>query len=179
MIPGIVISILTFPGVIVHELAHQIFCRLFNVAVLDVCYFRFGNPTGYVIHEKPKNAATNILIGIGPFFINTIVGAIIALPASISIFKFKMGFDPSYIPEYILIWLGVSICMHAFPSTGDAKSMWKAIKDPETKIITKIIGAPIVLLIYLGAAGSVVWLDLFYGIGVCTFLPNLIVNLLA
>lgn len=44
-IPGQLIAALTFPGVIVHEMAHQLFCRLFRVAVLDVCYFRFG-PAG-------------------------------------------------------------------------------------------------------------------------------------
>lgn len=40
IIPGFLISIATFPGVIVHEAAHQLFCRLTKVAVLDVCYFR-------------------------------------------------------------------------------------------------------------------------------------------
>lgn len=66
-IPGFLITILTFPGVIVHELAHQIFCRICRVAVFDVCYFKFGNPAGYVVHEHPKNAYSQILIGIGPF----------------------------------------------------------------------------------------------------------------
>ncbi len=179
MIPSILISLVTFPGVIVHEIAHQLFCRLFNVAVLDVCYFRVDNPSGYVVHEKPKSVIINILIGIGPFIVNTLVGAIIAFPAAISILKFQVGFNTSYIPEYILVWLGVSICMHAFPSTGDAKSMWDAIKEPETKFITKILAAPIIFLVYMGAFGSIVWLDLLYGIAVCTFLPNLIVKLIA
>ena len=93
IIPGVLISLLTFPGVIVHELAHQIFCRLTNTAVLDVCYFRLGNPSGYVLHEKPKNAGINILIGVGPFFLNSILGAIIALPAAISGFSFGSTLD--------------------------------------------------------------------------------------
>lgn len=59
IIPGFLISIVTFPGVIVHEMAHQIFCRLCGVAVFDVCYFRFGNPSGYVVHEIPKKASSN------------------------------------------------------------------------------------------------------------------------
>lgn len=53
IIPGFLISILTFPGVIVHEIAHQLFCRICGVAVLDVCYFKAGNPAGYVVHEIP------------------------------------------------------------------------------------------------------------------------------
>ena len=66
-IPGFLIALVTFPGVIVHEMAHQLFCRLFRVAVLDVCYFRLGNPSGYVLHESPRTTAQHLVIGIGPF----------------------------------------------------------------------------------------------------------------
>ena len=120
-IPGFLISIITFPGVIVHEAAHQLFCRLARVAVLDVCYFRLGNPAGYVTHEIPRKPYQHILIGIGPFILNTLLGALISLPAAIPILKFKMDFSASTFLEFILIWLGVSIAMHSFPSTTDAK----------------------------------------------------------
>jgi hypothetical protein len=39
-IPGFIISLLTFPGVIVHEWAHKIACNLFDVAVFRVVYFK-------------------------------------------------------------------------------------------------------------------------------------------
>lgn len=55
MIPGIVISVLTFPGVIVHEAANLLFCRFAGLAVFDVRYFRFGNPAGYVLHETTSD----------------------------------------------------------------------------------------------------------------------------
>lgn len=175
MIPGFIISILTFPGVIVHELAHQLFCRSARVAVLDVCYFKFGNPAGYVVHEIPAKAYQQILIGIGPFFLNTIIGALIALPAAIPIIKFGSG-DPT---DSFLIWLGVSIAMHSFPSTEDAKCIWNAVWSKETTFLVKIIGTPIVGLIYLGAAGSVIWLDFLYGLGIAMLVPNLLVLILA
>jgi hypothetical protein len=178
-IPGFLISVLTFPGVIVHELAHQIFCRIFRVAVLDVCYFKLGNPAGYVVHEHPKNTYSQILIGIGPFFINTIIGALISLPAALPILNFGLKFNSNTIVSYFLIWVGVSIAMHSFPSTGDAKSMWSAIKSKETNFLAKVFGAPIVLLIYIGAAGSVIWLDFAYGIAVAAFIPNVIIKILA
>jgi|GEM_PF-4752764 len=66
-----------------------------------------------------------------------------------------------------------------FSSTGDAESMWSTIKSKETNLLAKVIGTPIVLLIYLGAAGSIVWLDFFYGLAVATFIPNIIIKLLA
>lgn len=174
MIPGFIISILTFPGVIVHEIAHQLFCRWARVAVFEVVYFRLGNPAGYVVHEIPKKAWQHILIGIGPFIVNTVIGAVIAAPAAIQVIKFQTG-GPL---EYLIIWLGVSIAMHSFPSTGDAKGIWDAVKSQDTSMATKILATPIVAIIYLCAVGSVMWLDLFYGLAVAMLIPNLIVKCL-
>lgn len=174
-IPGQLVSLATFPGVIVHEIAHQFFCRIFGIAVIDVCYFQFDNPAGYVKHEPAKHAWQHLIIGIGPFLINSIVGALIALPATIPVFKFGAA---SFF-DYFLIWLGISIAMHAFPSTGDAANIWQEIKAQETPLWLKIIAAPLVSIIYLGALGSVLWLDLVYGIAVATLLPNLVILLLS
>src|SRR4051812_18048352 len=113
-IPGFLISILTFPGVIVHELAHQLFCRWYKVPVFNVVYFQTGNPAGYVVHEKPSTKWQSIMISTGPFVLNTIIGAIIALPAALPVFTFHNG----TLLDYFLIYLGVSVAMHAFPSTG-------------------------------------------------------------
>lgn len=58
MIPGIIISLVTFPGVIIHELAHKVFCYLFGVRVYEVVYFQVKDlsaPVGYVLHDPPQN----------------------------------------------------------------------------------------------------------------------------
>ncbi|WP_158825878.1 DUF3267 domain-containing protein [Mucilaginibacter lacusdianchii] len=174
-IPGFLITWATFPGVIVHELAHQLFCRLYKVPVFNVVYFRLGNPAGYVLHEKAESKWQNMMISIGPFIVNTILGALIALPAAIPVFKL----DNANLLDFILIYLGVSIAMHAFPSTGDAQSIWHDLKNEDTPLAVKIAGYPIIGLIYAGALGSFFWLDLAYGVAVAVGLPNLIVNLLA
>lgn len=173
-IPGLIISIATFPGVIVHEIAHQLFCKWMKVPVLDVCYFRIGNPSGYVIHEKPEEAYKSILIGVGPFFINSILGALISGSSVIAVWTFEGG---SFI-DYALLWLGISIAMHAFPSTGDAKSIWAAVTNKKGNFLLKLIAAPICALIYLGALGSMFWLDLFYGIAIAFALPNILASIL-
>lgn len=173
-IPGMLITIVTFPGVIVHELAHQLFCRLYKIPVFKVVYFQAENPAGYVIHEAPQNKMQSIMISIGPFILNTILGALIALPASLPVLHF--GHTASFL-DAILIYLGVSIAMHAFPSTGDASSIWKAVNEEETPFWVKIVAYPVVGLIYLGALGSFFWLDLFYGIGVVMGMPWLLINL--
>lgn len=161
MIPGFIVSILTFPGVIVHEMAHLMMCRIVGVKVHKVCYFRFGNPAGYVIHEMPQSAWASILIGIGPLFINTILGALLGGPF---IGKETRVANPSLI--YVLIWLGISVAMHSFPSTGDAKAIWSAVWSKGAPVLTKIVGTPLVVLIWIGALGSMLWLDVLYGVGV-------------
>jgi hypothetical protein len=77
-----------------------------------------------------------------------------------------------------LIYLGVSIAMHAFPSTGDASAIWETLNDKATPLWLKITGYPIVGIIYLGAIGSFFWLDLIYGVAIAIGLPNLIIYLL-
>ncbi len=175
MIPGFIIALLTFPGVIVHELAHQLFCRWMRVAVFNVCYYRIGNPSGYVIHETPRTNLQHVMIGIGPFFVNTVIGGAIAFPSALSVIQFHSG----SILDYILVWLGVSIAMHAFPSTGDAKSIWAGLTGRESRTWQRVVFAPIVGLIYAGAIGSFFWLDLAYGVAIATGPSLLIAKILA
>lgn len=175
IIPGQLIALVTFPGVIVHEMAHQFFCRLAGVAVFHVCYFRFGNPAGYVKHEVPQRLWQHVLICVAPFFVNTLLGALIALPAAIPV----MTFDAGSTLNYVLIWLGVSIAMHAFPSTGDGAAMWVSIKQPGVSWLARLLVAPLVGFIFLFSIGSMFWLDAIYGGLVVMALPYLLIRALA
>ena len=170
MIPGFVISLLTFPGVIVHEMAHLFFCRLYGVEVLKVCYFRFGNPAGYVIHRSPRKPWHNLIIGIGPFFINSLLGVLIAFPIT------ARGKLPDSWQAFAMLWLAISIAMHSFPSTGDARSIWASAWSKGTPILLKLLSIPIVAFIYLLAIGSVVWLDLAYGVILTVLLPKWLIK---
>ncbi|MHB1452775.1 MAG: DUF3267 domain-containing protein [Saccharofermentanales bacterium] len=176
IIPGVIISIITFPGVIVHELAHQLFCRIFRVPVYEVCYFRFQNPCGYVVHEAISDPFKNLMISVGPFIFNSLLGILIVFPAAIEVLEFGNYGNPLYL---LLAWLGVSILMHSFPSTGDAESLYKTvIKNKSVRLWAKIPVLPVVGLIYVGAFGSIFWLDLAYAVGVAMLVPNLVINLL-
>jgi hypothetical protein len=175
-VPGIIITIVTFPGVVAHELAHQLFCRLCGVAVFEVKYFQPANPAGYVIHEPVRNPVHQLWIGIGPFIVNTLLAVIIAFPAAIPVMKFSSG----NALDYLLLYLSISIGMHAFPSIGDAQTMWNTLWHGEdTPKWLKVVTVPVVGIIYAGAMGSFFWLDLFYGIGVSLGLPVLLIKLMA
>lgn len=170
-VPGIIISIITFPGVIIHELAHQIFCRIMRVPVYEVKYFQFSNPCGYVVHEATQDPLKTFLISTGPFLINTLIGMIILAPAAIELIVFEDYSNPL---NLLLGWIGFSTLMHAFPSTGDAKVLVNNIlNNKNVNVLVKIIVAPVIGLIYIGALGSVIWLDAIYAIAIAMIIPNL------
>ncbi len=170
MIPGFIISWLTFPGVFIHEVAHELFCFLTRTRVLEVCYFRFGIPPGYVVHERPSSVWKNILIGVGPLFVNTGLGltiGILAIPYR------SPGVGQDFIFP-VLMWLAISIAMHSFPSPGDAKAIWSAITDKHAPPSARAVGTPLCGLILFGAIGSIFWLDLIYGIGIVIGIPEML-----
>lgn len=176
IIPGFLISILTFPGVIIHELAHQLFCYLCGLKVYEVKYFQFKNPSGYVIHESSDQPGKVFLTSMGPFFVNTVIGLLIILPASIEVVAFR---EYSNILNLVLAWLGFSVLMHSFPSTGDAKVMVDHIlRNKEVGLLPKILAAPFIGLVYVGAIGSIFWLDAIYAAAVALLLPNLIIHMI-
>ena len=167
-IPGIVISVLTFPGIIMHELSHQLFCRWFNVPVFHVVYFQMENPNGYVLHERSTSKWQNMMISIGPFILNTLVAILIAMPSSLAVFTY----DQENPLNWILLYLAFSISMHAFPSTGDASSIMEDIKQEGTPFWMKLIAYPVVGIIYLFSIGSMFWLDAIYALFLVRYVPE-------
>jgi hypothetical protein len=173
IIPGFLIAMVTFPGVIVHEAAHLFFCKLRRVAVFDVCFFRIGNPAGYVIHEVPESFNSSFLIAVGPFIINSALCVLFCFPAMVPVRIFGRS-DPI---SYFLIWLGISIGMHAFPSTQDAKVLWQQAKKGAAHLNPlALLSFPLVIVIYVANILRIFWLDVFYGIGLGFALPDLILN---
>lgn len=168
MAHGQVITILTFPGVVVHEMAHMLLCRLTGTRVLKVRLFRLGNPAGYVMHERPRGAWKTLLISTGPFFLNTVAGFLIGLSASL---LRERATTNGIAVRLLLVWLAVSVAMHAFPSTGDARAVWGTVRDRSCPILLKLAAVPLAGFIYLGALGSAFWLDLLYALTVAIGLP--------
>jgi hypothetical protein len=171
IIPGFVISLLTFPGVIVHEAAHMLFCKLRGIAVLDVCFFRAGNPAGYVVHEEIKSFTSAFLVSVGPFIVNSLLCIFICFPAYLPMQVFRVHHPLSL----LLMWLGLSIGMHAFPSNQDAASLlYYAKKAAKSLNPLAVFSFPLTFLIFIGNALSFIWADLAYGIALGIGLPSLL-----
>ncbi len=168
IIPGFLISLLTFPGVIVHEAAHMFFCKLRHVAVFDMCFFRVGNPSGYIIHEEIDDFTSAFLICVGPLLINSLLCVFICFPAFMPIRIFHIEHPLSY----VLMWLGISIGMHAFPSNGDAQNLYHhAQKAAKSLNPLAILSFPLVGLIMVVNVLRFFWADFFYGIALGFGLP--------
>jgi hypothetical protein len=176
IIPGFLIAWVTFPGVIVHEAAHMLFCRLRRVAVFDVCYLRMGNPSGYVISEPSKDFTSAFLVSVGPFLVNSVLCVLICFPVFLPV----RVYDQGDLLSYFLLWLGISIGMHAFPSNQDAHVLWtEARRSVKEGNLWAIVSMPLVAVIFVANLLSFFWLDLFYGIGIGLVLPEVLVRQLS
>jgi hypothetical protein len=162
-IPGWLVALATFPGVIVHEAGHMLFCRRFRLAVFDVCFFRLGNPAGYVIHEQSDNFKTIFLVAMGPFLANSALCLLFCSAAFLPVWELEVS-DPL---AYFFYWLGLSIGMHAFPSPADLQGIWRLAPAAARRgNLLAILSFPIIAVLYVLNYARVIWADLGYGIAV-------------
>jgi hypothetical protein len=173
-IPSQVVALLTFPGVVLRAAVEVLFCRRLRVAVGEVCYFRFGTPPGFVTHERPANVHQALLIGLGPFFVNSLLAALMAFPFVLPALEFRV----SSVQGYILAWLSISIAMHAFPNADETEDLWRAVRSPASSPRTRLLATPLVGFMYVGAVGRLIGLDLLYGLGVLVLPPALLLYVL-
>ena len=172
-------SIFFMPGVIIHELSHHLFCIIFNVKVIDVCYYNFKDSSGYVLHNGPKHLFQGILISVAPFFINSFIGGLVAYPTVINKLSITTGLMSINWQDFLRIIISISIGMKAIPSKGDGLSVWNSVGNSDInfllKIFARLIFAPLVFIIYLLNFGfSYLRIDLIYGVLVCFIGPKFI-----
>jgi hypothetical protein len=150
-----IISLITFPGVIVHEWAHKFFCDRAGVPVAKVRYFRLGNPAGYVIHAPATRYHHALLIDIAPLLLNTLFALVLFCAAMLI---------EDRIAIYVLCWLGISIGMHAFPSGEDANNLWHDTRKALPRNPLAYLSLPLVGLIKLAQLLRFIWFGLLYAV---------------
>lgn len=158
IIPGWIISTITFPGIILHEWSHKYFCNLTGVRVFKVCYFRFGDPAGYVIHEEPYTYKQVFWISVGPLVINTLLALLSGYVVSVG--------NMTEIQQIIVIWLGIAFGMQSFPSDHDMKHIWNASRVSLFRggSILHLFAYIFVAIIWIANKLRFLWFDLFYAI---------------
>lgn len=169
-IPGWLIEILTFPGVIVHEIAHRIFCHLSGTPVYDVRYFKpLAKPAGYVVHGHPDNLRSAFLISAGPLIVNTILCAILGIVGSLQILVLDNEHaDGTHI---VIFWLAISIGAHAFPSNHDAREFVARVEQDRGSGLLYFTAKGFSGLLAIANALRVIWFDMIYALVVSMSLP--------
>jgi len=173
-----ILSYLTFPGVVAHEFAHAWACRRMGIRIHKVCYLRLGNPLGYVLHDAPAYAAQHILVAVAPFFVSTALGLVASLSACV------LARSTSF-PEIrdavslMAAWVSFSCALHAFPSTGDADSLWQDVRSPDVSLFAKLLLVPVVWVIQLGQMGTRLWLDVLFALCIVALPPAALLVVMA
>ena len=176
LIPGQLVAIVTLPGVVLHEAAHMFFCKLRGVAIFDVCFFRVGNPAGYVIHEEIEDFTSAFWVAMGPLVANSLLCVAFCLPALIPMRIFGLDHPVSY----FWMWLGLSIGMHAFPSTHDAQALWAQAKKAARELRPlALLSFPLAIMIVVGNVLSIFWFDAIYAFALGFLLPERILRWIA
>jgi hypothetical protein len=135
IIPGWLISLVTFPGVILHEVGHRFFCDIWNIPVYGVRYFvPFSKTAGCVVHGHTQDLKPTFFIVMGPLIVNTLLAMVLFIPAAYYYTIFEDNIIRSGITSILFMtWAGGSICMHALPSSTDLIQLCDILHSNENK----------------------------------------------
>ncbi len=182
IIPGFIISYATFPGVIAHEIGHQLACKITDVRVFDVKYFQFNlEISGYVRHEQTDNPWKQLLITYGPLIFNFIIGIIFVFPLAVMWAMSSMRYVYPFWSKalvYVLAYIGISCLANAFPSSGDAISLFTSVvKNKNIPLLPRILVAPFVLIIIACSVAKFFWFDFIFAFGVPAVIKAILCHL--
>lgn len=173
IIPGEVIAVLTFPGVVMHEISHRLMCDFFKIPVYEISYFNKGSRrAGYVIHERTSSLTKSLLIGIAPLFINSILCMILTFPFNLPVWITGQSIPTLF--NIVLWWTGISMGANAFPSDQDVANVFALAQEGSRSVGSlKAISAICFIVRFLNHL-SQAWLDFIYAFLISLILPYLI-----
>ncbi len=126
IIPGFVINavtfvifMFTFPGIILHEIAHKFFCDRYQIPVYDVKFFAVSRNAGHVVHAVVDDSRKNAIIGLAPLFINSVVCLLLLTPELLPLATGTSFANTYTLSDIFLIWVGFSCGLNALPSQAD------------------------------------------------------------
>lgn len=158
------VSLVTFPGVVLHEFAHKITANLFGVRVIEVKYFvftfkLFGGEAGYVRHEIPKRYIEPLCISAAPLLFNSLATLVVGYIAS--------AIDHNSYAYMFAIWLAVSFGAHSFPSNRDMNNVREHAQ--QTHFAVGLFSRLLYYMIVVLNFASMFWLDFGYAFILLTF----------
>lgn len=177
-IPGELIALITFPGVIFHEVAHRFFCDIYDVQVYNVNYFRIlSKRAGHVIYKPTQNFKHKFFIATGPLIINSLVCMLLTFPSASKAYLGTSFIDYSspllVLAHIIMTWIGYSVGFHSIPSNQDMKDLMPLVQSKIAKIVLYIF-IKIIALFNFKIIGF--FLTFGYMVLISRFLPYLFLS---
>ena len=127
-----------------------------------------------VIYERPKGFGSTFFVVVAPFLLNSLLCILLCWPTFIRVRVFHLG-DPL---SYLVLWVGLSIGTHAFPSSLDAKECCAgAFQAAREFNILALVSLPLVALISLAALIPIVFLGYAYTAVIGLALPETFLRL--
>lgn len=172
-IPGIVITIVTFPGFIMQSVARRFACDILGVPVYEAHYVK-----GTIVHHRIDSIHRAAFVAYAPFVMNGALCAILMFPVAFSQF---LGAEPDGLDaavQSLLGWAGVSMGMHALPASATVKEVEARIPSEERYKLGYLPIRAAGLVFKITSALKRVWIDLGFALAVGFAVPYVIVTLL-
>lgn len=151
-------TLLLAPGIVCHELAHVLACRLTGVTVTHGPVLNPLAEDAYVDHERVDSFPVDLAIAVAPLLVNTVLGLAALLVAATVAW-------PLSLPLY---WLGGCLALTAFPSVGDTETLYRTAETlswwakPAAYLLAVPLRTATALPGFAGAAGFL-WLLVLLG----------------
>jgi|SRR4030095_7464075 len=169
IISGPAFALFTFPGVIMHEIAHRFMCDILQIPVYEINYFSGGETqAGHVCHHKTNNVNHDLLIGFAPLIINSFFCMLFTLPYGSTLMITGAGIV-NYQSMFIY-WVGISMGVHAFPSNHDLHDGWIHLRKNNGSLVIRSLCSIMQLLNQL----SFFWIDVAYAMILSMIIPAII-----
>ncbi len=168
------LPLVTFPGIIIHEFAHHLMCDLTKTPVYKVMYLQFSEDSedlGYVTSAVPQRLGDAFLISFCPLLLNSVLCMVLTLPFALK--SNVLGTSVSGV-DIFLEWLGISIGIHAIPSTQDARSFSQAIQQHSGRNLLYWMSKGLIIFFQIVHLLRFFWIDLIFAALLSYVLPYLL-----
>ncbi|WP_193767627.1 metalloprotease family protein [Halorientalis pallida] len=109
-------TVVIAPGIVSHEAAHLLACRLAGVEIRGGSVLNPFAADAYLDHERVTSFPADLLIAVAPLLCNTTLAfCVFALAPAVGTLLLS-------VPLY---WLGVCFALTAFPSVGDTETLFE------------------------------------------------------
>jgi hypothetical protein len=170
------LTIVTFPGVVLRVAVQLALCRSFRLAIFEVRFLQLKPPFGYVHYERSERFFEEACVTLVPFLFNSGLCLLFCAAAYLPLWELKI-FDPL---AYLFYWLGLSLGMHALPLRGDLRHFWRVTAAAAKRgNPLAMLTFPLLAAIRLVDLGRVLLADMAYGVALGVLLPLGVFRLLA